>query len=73
MTVKTNRAMGRTAAAIALAGLMGLGLAACNDSEEMVDKSPESSSSMMSEENKMEGEGMMSGEMKPSEPMMDNK
>lgn len=50
---------------IALTRVMGLGLAACNDGDAQVDKMPESSissstsSSMMSEENKMDGK--MSG------------
>lgn len=65
MTVKTTRGLGRTVAAIVLTGVMGLGLAACNDGDAQVDKMPESSmssstsSSTMSEENKMDGK--MSG------------
>ncbi|MCZ9305784.1 hypothetical protein L8U58_09675 [Corynebacterium sp. c9Ua_112] len=81
-TRKTNRgnntratgfSVGRAAVAVALTGVMGLGLVACNEGNKDADKSETSSSSEMTSESKMTEEKMsddkMTGENMTEEKM----
>lgn len=76
-TRKTNRgnntratgfSVGRAAVAVALTGVMGLGLVACNEDNKDADKSETSSSSEMTNESKMTEE-KMTGENMTEEKM----
>lgn len=71
-TRKTNRgnntratgfSVGRVAVAVALTGVMGLGLVACNEDDKDADKSETSSSSEMTSESKMTEEKMSDDKM----------
>ncbi|WP_246817847.1 hypothetical protein [Corynebacterium sp. HMSC058E07] len=81
-TRKTNRgnntratgfSVGRAAVAVALTGVMGLGLVACSEDNKDADKSETSSSSEMTSESKMTEEKMsddkMTGENMTEEKM----
>lgn len=60
-----NRGLGRNIAVVSVAAVMGLGLAACNDSKDEGDMESGSMTPSMSSSSTSE----MSGEMMPSESM----
>lgn len=82
MIRKTNSAanraagfsVGRAAMAVALTGVMGLGLVACNEDDDAADsKMSETTSSEMTSESKTTEEKMTEESMMPDKPAMSEK